>query len=113
MPFVAEVFTPTAPIKAAKFVALSLACSLKQAQSYIDRGRLTTLQGQRLKKAQILNEPVRLLFFKPTQNPEFAPIFTTPILPFTTSPKTFTATLKTTPRIACMKAFTPTTPTPA
>ncbi|WP_221280989.1 pseudouridine synthase family protein [Helicobacter gastrocanis] len=78
MPFVAEVFAPTAPIKATKFVAEILACNFKQAQSYIDRGRLTTLQGQKIHKAQILNEPVRLLFFKPTSCPEFAPIFATP-----------------------------------
>ncbi|GMB91266.1 pseudouridine synthase family protein [Helicobacter ailurogastricus] len=87
MPFIAEVFTPKAPIKAAKFVAQSLACSLKQAQSYIDRGRLTTLSGQRLKKAQILNEPVRLLFFKPTPKPESSPIFTTPYFAIYHKPK--------------------------
>ncbi|BCZ18824.1 Pseudouridine synthase RluD1 [Helicobacter sp. NHP19-012] len=87
MPFVAEVFTPKAPIKAAKFVAEVLACNPKQAQSYIDRGRLTTLSGQRLKKAQILNEPVRLLFFKPTACPEFAPIFTTPYFALYHKPK--------------------------
>ncbi|GMB96235.1 pseudouridine synthase [Helicobacter sp. NHP22-001] len=87
MPFVAEVFTPKAPIKAAKFVAEVLACNPKQAQSYIDRGRLTTLSGQRLKKAQILNGPVRLLFFKPTSCPEFAPIFTTPYFALYYKPK--------------------------
>ncbi|CRF45528.1 pseudouridine synthase family protein [Helicobacter heilmannii] len=87
MPFVAEIFTPTAPIKAAKFVSEILACSLRQAQSYIDRGRLTTLSGQRLKKAQILNEPVRLLFFKPTSTPKFAPIFVTPYFALYYKPK--------------------------
>ncbi|TSA82634.1 pseudouridine synthase family protein [Helicobacter mehlei] len=87
MPFIEEVFTPKVPTKAAKFVAEILACSSKQAQSHIDRGRLCTLQGQKLHKAQILDQPVRLLFFKPAQKPEITPIFTTPFFALYYKPK--------------------------
>ncbi|WP_104628555.1 pseudouridine synthase family protein [Helicobacter bizzozeronii] len=87
MPFIEEVFTPKTPTKAAKFVAEVLACSPKQAQSHIDRGRLCTLQGQKLHKAQILDQPVRLLFFKPAPKPQITPIFTTPFFALYYKPK--------------------------
>ncbi|WP_104748381.1 RluA family pseudouridine synthase [Helicobacter cetorum] len=67
MPFIEEEFEILKPTKALFFVRDILKCSLKEAQRHIDKERLK--QAHKIvRKSQIIQGLVSLIYFKPNQN---------------------------------------------
>ncbi|WP_163563876.1 pseudouridine synthase family protein [Helicobacter suis] len=87
MPFVRQIFEIKEPIKAWKFVANTLRCSVAKAQSHIDRGRLQALDQSPLKKSQNIQGLIALTFFKALPSALYKPFFSTPFFEAYYKPK--------------------------
>ncbi|WP_104750066.1 pseudouridine synthase family protein [Helicobacter cynogastricus] len=87
MPFVQQIFEVSTPTPAWRFVAQVLNCTPARAQSHIDRGRLRTLEGARVRKSAHIVGQVALLYFKALESAKLHPTFSSPYFDIYYKPK--------------------------